>query len=168
MKSQPILTDSLSYLDDTGAAIHVLMYGSDTVEVHFMQYDDVFLKAFTAYRSRSASGAQYTTPDKRFVFWSKGDEATIFGNNDQVLFSGTLSKKYNNSLAQFESGLSKGMSLKDINKQFGEPHKDIGSGIHIYVYPLLDGTALRIGYTDQLIYAHHVDDKGQTIKKIIE
>jgi hypothetical protein len=50
---------------------------------------------------------------------------------------------------------------------FGEPTKDIGSGIHIYVYKLTDSTEIWIGYVDNILYAHHVDKNQQLLNTII-
>lgn len=59
------------------------------------------------------------------------------------------------------------MSYNLIVSKFGEPSKDIGSGIHIYVYQLTDSTEIWIGYTDKIIYARHMYKNHQIIKTII-
>jgi hypothetical protein len=59
------------------------------------------------------------------------------------------------------------MTYDSIVAKFGEPSNDIGSGIHIYVYPLTDSTEIWIGYTDKILYARHVDKNGQIINTII-
>ena len=84
--------DPVIYADDTGETIEVA-YGKDSAgnqvaTVHFITIEDQYLKAFTGFRSQSASGIRYTTKDKRFTFWSKGTEASIFDAQDQLLFSG--------------------------------------------------------------------------------
>jgi hypothetical protein len=40
------------------------------------------------------------------------------------------------------------MSMKQIIRLCGEPDKDIGSGIHIYVYKLADGSVVQVGTPD--------------------
>jgi hypothetical protein len=63
-----------------------------------------------------------------------------------------------NSIEYFEAFLKKEMKYSDLSLIFGKPDSDIGSGIHIYVYKLSDGTRVVIGYTDQIIYARHVNE----------
>lgn len=67
----------------------------------------------------------------------------------------------------FSTHLVAGMNYSDIVNAFGEPDEDIGSGIHIYVYKLKDGTAIWIGYTDRILYARHVDSNLQVLHTII-
>jgi len=64
----------------------------------------------------------------------------------------------------FESSLNVEMSYTDLVEVFGEPSGDIGSGIHIYVYPLEDGTKMIIGFVDKPLYARHVDKEENLIK----
>ena len=67
----------------------------------------------------------------------------------------------------FQNNLKPEMDYTAFVDFFGEPTKDIGSGIHIYVYELSDSTEIWIGYVDGIIYARHVDDKGQLLDTII-
>jgi hypothetical protein len=67
----------------------------------------------------------------------------------------------------FREHLKSAMNFNDIVAKFGKPAKDIGSGIHIYVYPLADGTEIWIGYAGKILYAKHVDKNGQIIDSII-
>src|SRR6266536_2756050 len=55
------------------------------------------------------------------------------------------------------------MSMKQVIDICGVPDKDIGSGIHIYVYGLSDGSLVRIGTPDKkrLIYVVHVLPSGK-------
>ena len=62
------------------------------------------------------------------------------------------------SLEYFQKYLKGDMKYSDMKAIFGEPDADIGSGIHIYVYNLEDGTRVSIGYTDKIIYARHIDE----------
>ena len=61
------------------------------------------------------------------------------------------------------SQLKKGMSYTAIVDQVGKADKDIGSGIHIMVYRLEDGTQIYLGFPDfkELIYAKHIDKEGK-------
>src|SRR5205823_10924340 len=55
------------------------------------------------------------------------------------------------------------MSMKQVIEICGVPDKDIGSGIHIYVYRLSDGSIVRIGTPDKkrLVYVVHVLPSGE-------
>ncbi len=59
------------------------------------------------------------------------------------------------------------MSYTSFVDLFGEPARDIGSGIHIYVYELTDATEIWIGYVDRILYASHVDENQQLLHIII-
>lgn len=50
---------------------------------------------------------------------------------------------------------------------FGWPDADKGSGVHIYVYMLLDGTQIWIGFSSQILYMMHVDKDGALITKLL-
>ncbi|MGE5520907.1 MAG: hypothetical protein ACM3VS_13330 [Candidatus Dadabacteria bacterium] len=50
---------------------------------------------------------------------------------------------------------------------FGQPDDDTGSGIHIYVYNLKDGTRIRIGYVSSILYARHVDSSSNLLDTIV-
>lgn len=76
------------YTSDAGEKIEAVFQSPDVVEVHFMQAGDDYLKAFTAERVQSASGAKYESTDGRFVFWAKGSEASIFHKNGDSIFQG--------------------------------------------------------------------------------
>lgn len=54
------------------------------------------------------------------------------------------------------------MTMKQIREVCGTPDDDIGSGIHIYVYKLPDGSAVRIGTPDnkKTMYVTHVLPDG--------
>ena len=55
------------------------------------------------------------------------------------------------------------MNMKQIIESCGEPDKDIGSGIHIYVYELADGSVVKIGTPDDkhIMYAMQVMANGK-------
>jgi hypothetical protein len=63
-----------------------------------------------------------------------------------------------NSIEYFRNFLKEDMAYSDLRLIFGEPDADIGSGIHMYVYNVNDGTQVIIGYTDRIIYARHIND----------
>lgn len=67
----------------------------------------------------------------------------------------------------FQRNLRADMKYAELTRKFGEPDMDIGSGIHIYVYKLEDGTKIVIGYTDFIHYAKHVDKDDQLLQVII-
>jgi hypothetical protein len=72
-----------------------------------------------------------------------------------------------NSFEYFQKRLNAEMKYPSIKAVFGEPDSDIGSGIHVYVYNLEDGTRILIGYTDYIMYARHVDENNQLLNTII-
>jgi len=58
--------------------------------------------------------------------------------------------------------VKKGTPIEEVFKDFGKPEKDIGSGIHIYVYGLDDGSKVWIGCVEKVIYVSHVQGKNTT------
>jgi len=70
------------------------------------------------------------------------------------------------TLDDFRNTLYETQDIDTIFFKFGEPHDDIGSGIHIYVYELNDFTQVWIGYTDKILYVNHVDVKGNVLEKL--
>ena len=48
-------------------------------------------------------------------------------------------------------------SLLEVERRFGPPDSDIGSGLHIYVYRLPDGSDVKIGAADTniILYVRH-------------
>jgi hypothetical protein len=71
------------------------------------------------------------------------------------------------SYNDFEKYLKSNMTYDLIVAKFGEPTTDIGSGIHIYVYELIDSTEMWIGYTDSILYARHMDSNHQLLHSLI-
>lgn len=49
------------------------------------------------------------------------------------------------------------MGRDSILSKFGNPSADVGSGIYIYVYELVDSTQMIIGFTDKIFYALQFD-----------
>ncbi len=70
------------------------------------------------------------------------------------------------TLVDFKKTLAETSNLESLIQKFGKPHDDIGSGIHIYVYNLIDGTQIWIGYTDQIAYVRHMDANGNLIEDL--
>ena len=71
------------------------------------------------------------------------------------------------TLDDFRNTLNESQEMDMILSKFGEPHDDIGSGIHIYVYELNDFTQIWIGYTDRILYVQHVDMQGEFLEKLL-
>ena len=71
-----------------------------------------------------------------------------------------------NSIDYFEARLQKDMSHERLMIIFGKPDKDLGSGIHIYVYKLDDTTEVWVGISDKILYANHLD-KDQNLLKVL-
>jgi len=71
------------------------------------------------------------------------------------------------TFAYFEKNLKADMKYSDLKLIFGVPDEDIGSGIHIYVYHLEDGTQIIIGYTDYIHNARHFDQDQNLLHELI-
>jgi hypothetical protein len=71
------------------------------------------------------------------------------------------------TIEYFNYNLKADLKYDDLVNLFGAPDGDIGSGIHIYVYDLKDGSKVYIGYTDKIMYARHVSSSGQVLHTII-
>jgi hypothetical protein len=77
------------------------------------------------------------------------------------------SDSHRDTLEYFQLYLTPDMKFENLRKTFGDPHNDVGSGIHIYVYNLSDGTKIQIGYTDKILYANQLDDRDQLLLSLI-
>lgn len=75
-------------------------------------------------------------------------------------------EKITPTLDDFKNVISEPYDINDIFSKFGQPHDDIGSGIHIYVYELNDSTQIWIGYTDHIWYVKHVDVHGEVLDEL--
>lgn len=71
------------------------------------------------------------------------------------------------SYSFFQENLQNEMDYDSMVRKFGLPVKDLGRGIHIYVYPLPDSTEMWIGFTDKIIYARRMDNRGQVMETLI-
>ena len=70
------------------------------------------------------------------------------------------------TIDDFRNILFEPYDIDEIFSKFGQPHKDIGSGIHIYVYELNDLTEIWIGYVDDILYVKHVDADGNVLEDL--
>ncbi len=71
------------------------------------------------------------------------------------------------SWEDFRDFLSKDTDYPTIVAKFGLPDRDIGSGIHIYVYELNDSTEIWIGYVSNIMYARHIDKNRNVLHTLI-
>ena len=70
------------------------------------------------------------------------------------------------TLDDFKDTIVESNNIETIFSKFGEPHDDIGSGIHIYVYELNDFTKIWIGYVEDIWYVRHVDTDGNLLEEL--
>lgn len=80
----------------------------------------------------------------------------------------TNKDKSTNSYSFFEKNLKADMDYQTITAKFGIPSRDIGSGIHIYVYELNDSTEVWIGFIDKILYARHMDVNHEFLGDLIK
>ena len=68
------------------------------------------------------------------------------------------------TLANIRPLVQPGTTMDEIRAGLGVPDRDVGSGLHIWVYDLPDGTAVAFGDSGSgpLTYAHHVDRAERT------
>ena len=78
------------------------------------------------------------------------------------------SDPHRDTLEYFQLYLHQDMKFDKLKHTFGDPDRDIGSGIHIYIYDLSDGTKIQIGYTDKILYARQLDKDDQLLLALIE
>ncbi|WP_028981715.1 hypothetical protein [Sporocytophaga myxococcoides] len=71
------------------------------------------------------------------------------------------------SLTDFETKIKSDMDYYSMVEAFGKPAKDIGRGIHIYVYDLKDSTKMLVGFTDKVLYAKQVNHKEEIVKDVL-
>jgi hypothetical protein len=67
----------------------------------------------------------------------------------------------------FKDNLKVDMDYNAITAMFGVPDKDIGSGIHIYVWVLSDSTEIWVGYVNKILYVTHMDANHVLLEKLI-
>jgi hypothetical protein len=88
----------------------------------------------------------------------------LFGSCDKQQ---TKVENHQLTYEDFRDNLTKEMDYQAIVVKFGEPARDIGSGIHIYVWELKDSTEMWIGYVDKIFYARHVDKDRNILHTLI-
>ena len=71
-------------------------------------------------------------------------------------------------LEDFKKNLKKGMLFADVVNVFGEPARNIGSGINIYVYETDTGESVMIGVPGSEIMYVSVQEPGGKSYKIVE
>jgi hypothetical protein len=87
--------------------------------------------------------------------------------NDNIISNNAPDKNGTSTYSDFQKYLKADMDYNAITAKFGLPSQDVGSGIHIYVYPLADSTEVWIGYANRIIYARHVDKNRVVLDTII-
>ena len=116
--------------------------------------------------------SQYTVRDNVLEYLSEENcfnvksESAI--DSDHAYEDMTLSymEKIIPTIDDFKYLLSEPYEIADIFAKFGQPHDNIGSGIHIYVYELNDSTEIWIGYTDHIWYVKHLDSEGNLLEEL--
>jgi hypothetical protein len=136
-----------------------------------MTYNDIVAK-FGKPQSDIGSGIHiyvYKLVDSTEIwigYTDKAEYAKHMDRNGQVI--NTLFSNFTElTIDFFKANLTVNMNYDEIVTKFGEPQNDIGSGIHIYVYKLVDSTEIWIGYTDKIFYARHMDTNQQLIEDLI-
>ena len=87
MEENASTTYSATYSSETGEEVMVEIAADETAQVTLPNGE---VKSVS--RVRSASGAKYETENGEFVFWNKGEEATVF-ENDEITFEGTVTEE---------------------------------------------------------------------------
>lgn len=77
--------------------------------------------------------------------------AVVLGSSTYVSHVILRATEKQEALDKFKT-LRKGMSYEEIISIVGEPDQDIGSGLHVYLYNLADGTEVIVGVGDGLMY----------------
>jgi heat shock protein HslJ len=87
----------IEYTNEGDTARVAVGYRGDTVELNGLSFENEVLE-----RVETASGVRYEKADKSVAFWTKGDEATIYVNNETV-FTGIDSSIPAEELASAEA-----------------------------------------------------------------
>ncbi|MDH3677266.1 MAG: hypothetical protein OEQ12_03085 [Nitrosopumilus sp.] len=86
--------------------------------------------------------------------------------SSEIEHTSSYMKKIVPTLDDFKNTLYESQDIDSIFFKFGNPHDDIGSGIHIYVYNLNDATQIWMGYADRILYMYHIDSDGNILEKL--
>lgn len=84
-----------------------------------------------------------------------------------VFFSCSTGIHSKKTFRYFKKNLRAGMDYPELVSIFGNPAKDTGRGIHIYIYDLKDGSTIWIGYANSIQYAIHKDKDGVQLHNLI-
>jgi hypothetical protein len=84
-----------------------------------------------------------------------------------TVFAGCDDSDDLDSIEHFRQHLKADMNYNSLIRTFGKPDDDVGSGIHIYIYHLTDGTKVQIGFTNKILYAKLVDRNDYLIDVLI-
>jgi heat shock protein HslJ len=87
IKKEPIVA---TFISPTTGEATVVSFSEEVASVNFNEFVDVPLTLVT-----SASGARYENTDLGLVVWNKGDEVTIY-QNDEIIFMGQDEKATGN------------------------------------------------------------------------
>jgi len=81
-----------------------------------------------------------------------------------------VTRDVNATAESFKLVLKKGMSFQEVKRNFGNPVKDVGSGLHIFVYEIDNGLSVWLGFADlnALMYAKVVNKKGDTLSDLVK
>lgn len=86
--------------------------------------------------------------------------------NCREMTTGGMSPSLSRTLSTFQK-IRPQASVEELFKQVGCPDADIGSGIHIYIYRLTDGSQVWIGTPGkEIFYIDHRRD-GELIKRLV-
>jgi len=72
------------------------------------------------------------------------------------------------TLEYFKINLNRNMNRDSIEKVFGKPVEDLGSGLFIYQYNLVDSSSIFITFHDSILQAIYVGHKMKELKYLIE
>ncbi len=86
---------------------------------------------------------------------------------EPIDYTSSYMEKIVPTLEDFRNTLNESQDIETIFFKFGDPHDDIGSGIHIYVYDLNDSTQIWIGYANHIMYVQHVDSDGNILEQLL-
>ena len=71
------------------------------------------------------------------------------------------------TIEYFQEHLHADMTHNQLKTTFGEPDDDVGSGLHIYVYKLDDGTKVVIACSDKIFSAKHIDADDKLLQELL-
>jgi hypothetical protein len=91
------------------------------------------------------------------ILLAVGGYVILQKKNGKINTTNTSSK----TLADFKN-VNLGTPYSEIEKKFGKPDQDIGSGIHIFTYTLSDSSQVWLGFADlnSLLYIKHRLNNG--------